>query len=186
MLLLAHVLHETCTYKTYGVPFALDGVFFGIAFILAGNIVSKYLENACGKLRNSLSRILVGMLLLAVSGLCIVLKENPNIGYLQVATMNVGSVPLFFTIGSIATVGIFILSREMERTYFIKKILVWLGQNTMVIFIMHRTIVYPLKEISLEKGYIILIPLAVIVLSYSSLCAEIVNRLCPWLAGKRK
>ena len=184
-LLLAHILHETCTYKTYGVPFALDGVFFGTAFILAGNTASKYFDNLYAKLKKNTIRVFVGILLLSVSCLCIVLKENPNIGYLQVATMNVGSIPLFFAIAIVTVLGVFILSREIEKISFMRKILVWLGQNTMVIFIMHRTIVYPLKEISLEIGYIVLIPIATVVLLYSSFCAAVINKICPSLSGKK-
>lgn len=160
-----------------GYPFGLDVVFLGAAFIMSGRLL-KIIYKASLVLKVSMC------LFVLFSFLSIFIKTKS--GYQQMATFDVGSGLEFFFVSILVVIGLISISIMLEKTY-LSKSLCWFGKNSLIIFIAHRMILYPIKfqcELRDSIYFYLLGFFALIV--FSSFVSILINGLFPFLAGKMK
>ena len=117
--------------------------------------------------------------------------QNGRYGYSQMAKYDIGNPFFYWIIAIVACIGIITISLVIADSFnckgliYIKRALILFGKNSMLIFIIHRTLLYNLKNYY-ESHNSITICLAMwfILLVYSSVSALIIGKVCPFLAGK--
>ena len=167
-----------------GLPWAMDVTFLATSFILAGNLIAAIrIENI-----KTHRKFIYGCILLFVSLLGIVEGKNSDIGYPQMATFSIGNTFLYGIVGIVVSIGIILLSSAISDVLedrLIYKALVILGQHSMIMFILHCTLVYQFKSfISMHSNPVVLIIFWVVLTIYSVGMAYIIGKICPVLAGK--
>ena len=166
---------------TLGYPWSMDIVFLAVAFMLFGRL----LADMEGKLPKALKwyHLLIFAALVAVSLVGVLHKAEP--GYPQMATGRVGNHILFFTVACVVVIGIIGISRFLEKTGPFSALLVWLGQNSMGIFLVHRTLRGFLMHIYAgHRSIPMLLVLWIVFAVYGSAVTIVINRFCPALFGK--
>lgn len=185
-----NMFHDIISVKNYalGLPLALDIVFMAASFIIIGKIISCEFLPKVQNLKNSF-RLLIGLALSLVS-LCGILQKNEH-GYSQMATYDVGNPIFYWLVAIMACVGIILLSQLIAESFkgrflnSIKRMMIWLGRNSLLIFIMHRTLLYNLKNIyASHNSLVVCVILWLVLMIYSSLTSFIIGKICPVLAGK--
>ncbi len=177
------VIHYVGNFKNYGVPFSANVVFVSAGYIILGKIIADNFDKIYTLLKNNLARTVVSVAFLLVAIFGIFLKTET--GYPQMATLDVGFIPIYFIISVLPCLGLMIISK-MLSTAKMKKILIFLGQNSMTIFITHRIIVYCLKDLCAEYGVLMYIPAVMVLIAFCSTISALINEFCPWLVGKQK
>lgn len=170
-----------------GLPLSLDVSILGTVFTLYGFFLQKFMLPQIKKLE-LLKRFLISVVIFVVT-IAIAKENRGNLGYQQMATYNVGN-PVIFTVMAvvICTALIVICEVVMElslsNTNIIRAIM-WMGRNSMVIFIIHRTLVYDLKAFcEIRANTVIYIVAWLILCIYSCLLTYVVTKITPFLAGK--
>lgn len=180
--------HDDIVFKNrvIGLPFAMDISFLATSFFLIGKIMEETDLTKIDKLRLPL-RLLIGTVCLAVSTFGI--WQTNQKGYSQMATYDIGNPFFYFIVACIASFGLLLLSKELERKLSfdkkgVGKMLTWFGRNSMLLFIMHRTLVYPCKELYLSHPLaMVCIAMWILLTLYSVFTAVVIKRLFPVLAG---
>lgn len=182
----ANLFHDVITVNgsKLGLPLAIDVTFLATSFILAGNLIAAI------RIKNikTYRKLIYGCILFFVSLLGIVEGKNSDIGYPQMATFSIGNPFLYGIVGIVVGIGIILLSSAISDVFedrLIYKALMILGRHSMIMFIMHRTLVYQFKGfISMHSNPIIFIIFWVVLTIYSVLTAYVIGKVCPVLAGK--
>lgn len=164
-----------------GLPWALDVTLLATAFVIFGALISTTLLQYTKRLPLTVNFI-IGIVMLFVSYAGVF--EHNERGYSQMATYDIGNPAMFFVVGCIASVGLILLSRVLENLQ-LYRMLSWLGKNSLLIFIMHRTLVYYCKDFYIARSNVfILIAMWAALTVYSGIAAILIKRFCPFLAGK--
>ena len=102
------------------------------------------------------------------------------------AKFDIGFVPMYWFVAIIPCFGL-ILAAWIFKDLKFKRIVVWLGQNSMIFFIMHRTVIYPIKAFLNQHDSPILYVIAVLAIAlYCAAWVWLINTFLPRLAGKSK
>lgn len=166
-----------------GLPWALDVSILAAAFVLIGKMISLYIKPFYEKWSVWL-RVLLGIFMLAFS--IVGIFEQNEKGYSQMATYDIGNPVLYLVIACISCTGMIILSSVIEK-FRISHVLASLGKHSMLIFIMHRTVVYYCRDFYMEHNNIFVgVIMWLVLLVYSYLAAVIIEYFCPILAGKKE
>ena len=166
-----------------GLPLGLDVSFLAASFILAGHFLA-WLISRCGKSPGRMS-LVIG--LVATCGFSFVgSKVNTGFGnYPSMQVYRLGSAPTYWFFSILACYGMSIVARALEKTPA-RHQLVWLGQHSMAIFIVHK----PVRDLlvpSLSRHYSLghyLYAYAVVLIA-ATCCAYVLDKLAPKLIGRR-
>lgn len=182
-------IHELINIRAHimGFPLSLDVSILGAEFVLYGFFLQKFVLPNVKKLEIS-KRLLISTVLLIV-GVTIAKENRGSLGYQQMATYNVGNPVIFAVMATlICTLLIIMCETMMELSIsnaIIVRAIMWMGRNSMVIFIIHRTLVYNLKSFcEIHCNKLIYIAAWLLLCVYSSVLTYIITKITPFLAGK--
>ena len=166
---------------TLGYPWSMDIVFLAMSFMIFGRLAVDMKQMIPEELK--WYHLLIFVALAAISLVGIMHKAEP--GYPQMATGRVGNYIVFFVVACAVVTGVIGISRFLEKTGPLSALLVWLGQNSMGIFLIHRTLRSTLQGYyNAYPSIWLFIILFVVFVVYSSIVTIIINKLCPYLFGK--
>lgn len=180
-----NMLHNKITIggQVIGLPWALDVSLLATAFVLFGKLFYISFWYKLERVKAPI-RACIGILMSACS--IIGIFEKSDKGYPQMATYDIGNPILYFIIACISCIGILLLSSVIEQ-FKLSKLLVWLGKHTLLIFIMHRTIVYYCKDFyAIHSNMLVGAAMWIVMIIYSSAAAVVIEIFCPLLAGKSR
>lgn len=180
---LLHKLHNSIALNSHilGFPFAIDIVTISTAFVLFGYLIRTTKYFSLPTLPKS--KLIIVSLLFFTSILSIF--NRPQLGYTQMATGTLGNWFAFYVIAVISSVGILSLSQLLSYMKPVVRPLSWLGQNSLAIFIVHRSLLYSLKPYCENPHNIILLAMAFcILLGYCIVLAFFMNKYIPAILGK--
>ncbi len=182
----ANYFHDFVTVDGFGLglPLALDVSLLSASFILAGNLLPAIQIQKMKLYHKALS----GGVLLLTSLLGILEGRSTETGYPQMATYSIGNPLLYWIVGITASVGVILLSSvisDILKEGVIHKVFLTLGRNSMVMFVLHRTLVYQLKDFAMaHSNPVIVVVLWIALTVYSVVAALLIIKICPVLAGK--
>jgi fucose 4-O-acetylase-like acetyltransferase len=182
--LLNNQYHGGCLnmFRKWGLPFAIDVVLISSAFVLIGYLFAY--RNGLQWLNNRPRYQLAIMSLLV----CVVLLSTfyeTRKQYPQMATGDLGNWYVYFVVAVIATMGILSFSCLLSSFRW-KRWLVWFGENSLTVFLVHRMLVGILNERIIHGSNNILLYILSFVLLcvFSTICTMIINKYFPYLVGK--
>ncbi len=182
-------IHEIINIREHimGLPMSLDVSMLGATFVLYGTFLQKYILPKINRLENS-KKLLLSMAFLI--GEVMIAKENRgSLGYQQMATYNVGNPVIFTVMAILICTSLIIICETVMRLSIantsIVRAIMWMGKNSMIFFIIHRTLVYDLKSFCEIHGNKMIYMAAWLLLCvYSSVLTYIITKITPFLAGK--
>lgn len=172
--------------RKWGLPFGVDIVLIGSAFCYVGYYLSYH-----GAIRwmTQLKRYQLAMLglLLAVALLSVFYHTHKD--YPQMATGDLGNWHLYFAVAVASSLGLLAMSQLL--TYLIHAhmliiMLIWLGKNSLTIFLIHRLFISFLhKNFIVHSSNFLTYVFCMIVLTLCScICTLIINKYFPCVVGK--
>ncbi len=175
--------------NTIGFPFCLDISFVAAAFIILG-FVSKELT-----VRKKSLKAEIGICVLSLFGSFLYMLNNvPSPfsdrmdGYIYMARGIYGNYILFILSAILGSSFIISISKLTENSYFqrVKSTLIWLGKNSLGIFLVHIPIISILSYIMgriCDITFVNLIVVSITTVLLSSLLVYVINRISPSLFG---
>lgn len=131
---------------TYGWPFSANIGFVAAGFMLAGFLFKELLnEDVC--LRKSLELTIVYMILMIATVFC--LPSNEVSMYMG----SYGNIPIFIVRAFSFSFFFVYLSLLLTHTTHIKQILLFIGQNTLGIMVIHKPIVLFFRDFVIQNGF---------------------------------
>lgn len=169
-------------FHRWGLPFALDVSLIGIAFVLTGYLFVCHggLSWITKRSKVQLSVISLSVLVSLVSTFYHTRKLYP-----QMATGDIGNWYVYFIVAVISTLGVLALSQLLSFSIY-SRWLIWLGKNSLTIFLVHRMMVGVLQKHFLQRhDNMLMYLLCFLILSlFSIICTNIINKFFPYLVGK--
>lgn len=168
--------------RKWGLPFGIDIVLLGSAFCYVGYYLSYH-----GAIRwmsqLKIQQLAALSLLLAVATLSAFYHTQKD--YPQMATGDLGNWHIYFVVAVTASLGLLALSQlltHLKHTHW----LIWLGKNSLTIFLVHRLFISFLHKYFIVHSTIFLTyGFCMIVLTLCSCtCTVIINKYFPYLVGK--
>ena len=182
-------IHEIINIREHimGLPVSLDVSILGATFVLYGFFLQKFVLPNVKKLEIK-KRLLISTALLTV-GIVIAKDNRGSLGYQQMATYNVGNPVIFTVMAILICTSLIIICETVMRlsiaNTIIVRAIIWMGKNSMIIFIIHRTLVYDLKSFcEIHGNKMIYIAAWLLLCVYSSVLTYIITKITPFLAGK--
>ena len=174
-------------YQKYGNPFGLDIAFIASALMLAGHFLSTYFNSEFSrKISVSFLNLIVSSVLFAVTtGF-----NHTDVGYVLMANAVYGNY-LWFSVTALAgSIAVIAIARLVEMIKCRKKLILYIGQNTLGIFVVHKPFVELFRKIALRAGIdsnniVTVIINSVITLIISVVIVFALNRYVPFLFGRR-
>lgn len=172
-----------------GFPLSIDVVLLASSFMLVGYMLRFLFDSLT--LRSEIKGKSFRFTLLPVA---IILIISAAIGLFNsfsgdcpvMAKFNIGFVPMYWFVAIIPCFGL-ILAAWVFKDFQFQRIFVWLGQNSMIIFIMHRTVIYPIKAfLNLHDSSILYVIAVLAIALYGAAWAWLINTFSPGLVGKSK
>lgn len=171
----------------FGYPYEINVAICALLFILIGYLVKEFLDKKEIK-------IFVWIIVTIVAFAGIFLYSFNTITdskYIMMAEAKYGNFLIFIISalsGCICTMGIsIILSKILNQK--IKNVLIYIGQNTLVIFLTHKIFINlfcKITEFISVKDYIVLIFVTVLTVVSSIIVGKIIEYVIPVLIGKQK
>lgn len=165
----------------YRWPWGIDISLAAMLFPYFGYILKNFVMDLVEK-----KKILGVVFMLAGFGLCfITLKGGSSAaaGYVQMAIGEYGNFPAFIVAGCAGTVFIAMISYFMVKVKFVKNILLFVGQQSLIIMIVHREFSYFVSGHLPENTFVYGL-LAVIITVFLACVSYVVSSILPFLAGK--
>lgn len=172
----------------FGNPLGVDIAFVAASFMMTGHILKKMIcknQIWLKKFGAVLTLVLLGCVCLGVG----IYFNKPSVGYVLMANAIYGNVGAFL-LGALGGTAILLsLSIGIDCILERKNALIWIGQNTMGIFLVHKPFVELFRKIINRMGFDYNhIPLTIVValmsLALSYIAVQIVRRSMPALFGK--
>lgn len=140
-----------------GYPFSFDVSLMAFSFIVFGHILKKIIKTSA-VLNEGKSAFYAILLLLSTVAVLITFKYNLagiTTSNIDMASSNYGNLILFFidaVSGTIVLICIAVFALKIP-VKMIKDLLLWIGQNTFLIFVIHKPIVNGLTNLVRKLGY---------------------------------
>ena len=170
-------------FDKWGLPLATDVVLLGASFSLAGYLFAwhgglKWLSGG----HKATAAALVLLMFVALLSVCYHTRRS----YPQMATGDLGNWYVYFVVAVCASVGLLALSRLLNAVSRCRW-LVWLGKNSLTLFLVHRILVGILqKQVIRPHPDVLTYLLSMIILCmFSIVCTMIINKYFPYLIGKK-
>lgn len=183
-VLVSFLLKKIHIISKIGLPLSADIVFLASSYMLIGYLYINYYNGLLDRIKITSLNLFICIMFILTSVVAVFFSTSK--GYPQMATLDVGNVIIYFVSSLLPCLGIVMLAKIFERTKLVSYALIWLGKNTMAIFILHRTLLYICKNIIYKYSGILIFPMFVFLILYCCVGAFIINRYCPWLVGKTK
>ena len=174
--------------RKYGYPWMTNVAFVGVSFILLGMFLRKV-----GEYFINMKLAWRVLLLFLTLFLFLVLFpiNNPSPGYVLMADALYGNVILFPITAVLGCVLVIMISQVLDLSLSSHTILLWIGQNTLGIFLIHKFIVSEVRSLFMHinvdyNGVFIATLSSVLVLIISSVLVMIINLFFPELLHYRK
>lgn len=188
MSLVLSLLHNNIQFRgeAIGLPFALDVSILAAAFVVAGKFLAETFFQKTRMLKGY-QQILLACIFAGAS-VAGIYEKNRN-GYPQMATYDIGNPVFYFVVAVVAGTGVILLAQWIGLhakgwQEWPVRYLSWLGTNSMLVFILHRTALYSFKKVCGDNGIGVFILAWAALLVYSSVLAFTIGRVCPFLAGR--
>lgn len=168
-----------------GDPLGVDIAFVSSSLMLIGHILKKTVSKEQITLQKLGAILILGCGCLGAG----IYFNKPSVGYVLMANAIYGNMGAFL-LGALGGIAVLItLSIMLDRVLGQENALIWIGQNTMGIFLVHKPIVELLRKIVVELGhdynYLPLsLTVALVSLALSCIAVQIVTRFMPALFGK--
>ena len=162
-------------------PYSITSIPTALAFYSLGNLLSF---SKAEKISNGLGKygMIVCILLLVLPILRFTIYPN----HLYLFANDIEWID--FIVASLASYGVLLLAMKMESCpKRIRNIMLWLGNNTMMIMAIHLPIMYIMSDFrSLYNSYILFkVSEEIAMWTISCAFALAANRYCPWIVGKK-
>lgn len=177
--------------KAYGWPWGFDVALMGAAFMLFGLEIRSWVDKfyQSGRLFQSIIFLVSSVLYLYVLQF-----SKPASGFIFMGIADYGN-PVVFVLssvfGSIAviTISILVCVFAYHKCFLIKKILFYIGKNTLGIFVIHKPIVRGTRQFISNSGYDynsapFAIAITIFGLLVSLVIVKVINRYAPSILGK--
>lgn len=173
-----------------GYPFSFDVSLMAFSFIVCGYILNKIIK-AITILNEGKSVFYAILLLLSISVILITFRNNLSgitTSNIDMASGNYGNLILFFTdavSGTTALICVSVLVLKI-RVKVIKDILLWIGQNTFLIFVIHKPVVTGLANLvrKLEfSHWLFTFPICICTMAICIVISGLVKKYIPILNG---
>lgn len=144
-----HSFHESIMVEDIilGVPLALDVVFLGISFFLAGKFLIVYVMPTARQWNQPLY-FLTAILLISFCGLAIF--QETDCGYQRMASYDIGNVYEFLFTGITVSMGVIMLFEAVCRRIQCRA-LQWVGRHSLLVYILHASVLKYFKAIYSEQ-----------------------------------
>lgn len=172
-------------YARFGYPWGSDIVIVAAAFMLVGNLLRQCFDK--------LQKIKYLLPVIAVSGavfvICVRFSDS-DVGYVLMANAVYGN-PLWFLVNAVSgSVFVIAFSCAVEKFGINKKPLLYVGQRTLGIFIIHKPIVELCRKSVNRFGYDYNDPIAVFAITVFTLIASaiavfVIGKIYPEIIGLR-
>lgn len=155
---LSYVLSRFHTVPKYdgtalGLPLALDVASLAACFYLFGIVLRKLCDFLLSR-TNFIVETLLGILLLSSSLLGIL--SRTAFQYQRMASYDIDNVALFLFTGTAASTGVILLSHAYAR-YFPKRCLMWIGRNSLLMYVLHPAVLQPVVSLLYDDTNLMLI-----------------------------
>ena len=130
-----------------GFPLSIDVVLLASSFMLVGYMLHFLFDNLTLKSESkgkSFRFTLLPVAFILIISAAIGLFNSFSGDCPVMAKFNIGFVPMYWLVAIIPCFGL-ILAAWIFKDFKFQRIAVRLGQNSLIIFIMHRTVIYPIK-----------------------------------------
>lgn len=189
-LILGFLLNSKChdssvkLFQRWGLPFAIDIVLMGTAFVITGYLFTyhkglNWLKN-CSKLRLMLISLLVFVSLFSI-------YYQTIKGYPQMATGDVGNWYVYYIVAVTASLGLLAIS-QLIASLGHNGWIIWLGKNSLTLFLVHRMLtgilIKNLIHGSSGSLFLMYVVSFFILCLFSVLCTMTINKFFPYLVGK--
>lgn len=172
----------------YGYPWMINVAFVGSVFILIGILLCRWNDKY---LKLSLLKKLF-ILLITVSLFIVTIPiNNPSPGYVVMADAHYGNVAIFAMTAIFGSVSVIMFSQIMDVFLSQLSFVMWIGKNTLGIFLVHKFFVSGLKAVLIRMGIdynniAIACASSVLVLIISCVVVVAINRFIPFLLHYEK
>lgn len=181
-LLLAFIIPHNAK---YGAPFGCDIALVATAMLLLGHILRHFLD--CLKKAS----YIIPVLLISLAVFCICVQfSTSNVGYVLMANAEYGN-PLWFLLNAISgSLFVIALSFGIAQLPIHKKMLLYIGQRTLGIFVVHKPIVELGRKIATKIGLdynhpIALVSITLCTLIISVITVYLIEKIIPEIIGLR-
>lgn len=182
------VLGFMMPHTKFGDPLGIDIAFVATSFMMAGHILKKVICKKQIRLQKFRTVLILGLLGCVCLGAGIYFNK-PSAGYVLMANAIYGNASAFL-LGALGGMAILLsLSIGLDCTLKRKNVLIWIGQNTMGIFLVHKPFVELFRKfisgVGFDYNYILLtLFIALMSLVLSCIVVQIVTMFMPALFGK--
>lgn len=172
----------------FGDPLGIDIAFVAASFMMFGHISKKVIFKKRIRLQKFGTALIFGLLGCVCLGIGIYFN-NPSVGYVLMANAIYGNAGAFLLGALGGTVILLSLSICIYCTLERKNALIWIGQNTMGIFLVHKPFVELFRKFIGGLGFDYnCIPLTIFIalmsLALSCIVVQIITMFMPALFGK--
>ena len=173
-----------------GFPLSIDVVLLASSFMLVGYIFRFLFDSLTLKsesIEKSFRFTLLPAAIIFIASAALGLFNSFSGNCPVMAKFNIGFVPMYWVVAIIPCFGLILVAWIFRGIKF-HRIPVWLGQNSLIIFIMHRTVIYPIKALLNQyNSYIYIYIIATLLIAlYGAIWAWFIEAFLPGLAGKSK
>lgn len=172
-------------FQRWGLPFAIDIVLMGTAFVITGYLFTY--NKGLDWLKNCSRPQLVLASLLVFTSLFSIFYHTCK-SYPQMATGDVGNWYIYYIIAVAASLGLLAFSQLIASLRH-NSWIIWLGRNSLTIFLVHRMLTGILIKKIIHGSGIMLVSMYfvsfIILCLFSTLCTIIINKYFPYLVGKQ-
>lgn len=174
-------------WQRFGNPWGIDIAFVSIGFLLLG----YYLRRLITKLNDKLS-IVFGMLVIALVGFALLVHySTSSVGYVLMANAIYGNFFIFLGNAVLGSLIVILLSCLISKRRFHKTVMLYAGQNTLGIFVVHKPIVEYGRIIAERIGLsynnlIVAVGISIIAMAGTLIVVYITSLVLPEIFGKKK
>lgn len=167
----------------FGDPFGIDIAFIATAFMLSGHVTAVFFHDKTG---SDWLKFVITLLVSLVIFLLTLPLNTPEPGYVLMANAVYGNSLLFFVTATAGSLSVICLARLLEFLNAGKYPVLYIGQNTLGIFIIHKPVVELFRKIctKLDINYNFLpvcLVISVSALAISVLIVFLIKRYLPFL-----
>ena len=170
----------------FGYPWGLNVAVMCTAFVLFGYMVKAFIDETINDKALLKAAIMLGCLVVFCIG---VQYSNSDVGYVLMANAVYGN-PLFFALNALSgSLAVIFLAHIVCGFKFYKAPLLYAGENTLGIFVVHKPVVefirYNLEGFGIDYSFVMAIAVSAITLIISCIAVKIIHCFIPSLLGKR-
>ena len=172
----------------YGYPWMTNVAFVGSAFILFGKLIRKLVNRFSDM---NIAWRLFAFVVTLILFLVMIPVNHPSPGYVLMADGLYGNATIFAVTAFLGSVSVIMFSQISDVLFSRQSFVLWIGKNTLGIFLIHKFIVGGAQTIINNIGYdynnvAIACATSVIVLMVSCVIVMLINKFVPFLLHYEK